>query len=77
MSEGRRADALETGAGRLGLVNGRRSGEALVSRRAGQLLDHISEVVLVDIVDRRLLEVLLRWRLILMVKSVGLLDDWI
>lgn len=77
MSKGRRADALETRAGRLGLVNRRRRGEALVSRRTGQLLDHISEVVLVDIVDRRLLEVLLRRRLTLVVKSVRFLDDWI
>lgn len=39
---------------RLGVVNRllRRSGDPLVSRRAGEFLDHVSEVVFVDVVNR-------------------------
>lgn len=39
---------------RLGVVNRllRRGGDPLVSRRAGEFLDHVSEVVFVDVVYR-------------------------
>lgn len=57
MRQRRRADPVETRALlRLGVVNRllRRGGDPLVSRRAGEFLDHVSEVVFVDVVYRRL-----------------------
>lgn len=53
--EGGRADPMEAGALGLGRVDRRRRRrEALGGGRTGELLDHVSEVALVDVVHRRL-----------------------
>lgn len=57
LREGRWPDTLEAGAGWLGGLDRRRGGEPLVGRGAGKLLDDLSEVALVDVVDGRLLEI--------------------
>lgn len=69
MSQGRGPYALESRTWRLGLLYRRRRREPLVSRRTGQLLDDVAEIVLVDIVDRRLVLVLGLRLLTLMVKG--------
>jgi hypothetical protein len=52
-------------------VDRRRRWEALVGRRARELLDHVPEVVLVDVVDRRLMLLDLRlWLLLWLVVIV-------
>lgn len=56
LGKGRRADPLESGAGWPGVSNRwRRRRKALVRRGARELLNDVAEVVLVDVVDRRLL----------------------
>lgn len=57
LREGRWPDTLEAGARRLWGLDGRRGGEPLVGGGAGELLDDLPEVALVDVVDRRLLEI--------------------
>lgn len=62
VSEGWRTDTLETRAGRLRLVYRWGSRKPLVSWRTGQLLDHISKIVLVNIVNGGLMLLLRRRR---------------
>lgn len=63
LRQGRRAYALEPRALGFGRVNRRRSGEpVVVSRRTGELLDDVPEIVLIDVVDRRLVLILLLLR---------------
>lgn len=60
LRQGRRAYALEPRALGFGRVNRRRSGEpVVVGRRTGELLDDVPEIVLVDVVDGRLVLILL------------------
>lgn len=63
LRQGRRAYALEPRALGFGRVNRRRSGEpVVVGRRTGELLDDVPEIVLVDVVDGRLVLILLLLR---------------
>ena len=53
------SDSLQARALRLRWMNRRWIREPLMCRRSGELLNHISEIILVDIVNRRL--IVLRW----------------
>lgn len=68
VSQWRRSYTLQSGTLRLRWVNRGRRGEPLVGGRSGEFLDHIPEIILVDIIHRwlmllRLLIVRLRLRL--------------
>lgn len=55
VSQWRRSYTLQSGTLRLRWVNRGRRGEPLVGGRSGEFLDHIPEIILVDIIHRRLM----------------------